>query len=326
MIYHLLKTNRVINYLLFPLLAAGIWILNIRETLVYPFYKGEDQMPVYNLLTEPLADYPMASALLALGLLILSGILVQRINNEYGFARTKNLLPFSIFLLTVTGFKTMHAMHPVYFSVIFILLAVYKLFSAYDCRKPYSQLFDAGILLGTASLFYLNTLILLPAYVAGGSILGRETRWREVVLLIAGAITPWVFVAGYLFLQGEIMQLIHILEANLLTENNEILSDYQTMVFTGYLMLLTLAGSYQIIRQYEEKKISIRQYFLVFFLIFVSTVVSFFLIPAASGEVMILAAIPVSFLLSNMLSSMKKRIAGEIILYLLLGLNLYSQL
>jgi len=313
MIYHLLKTNRVISYLLFPLLAAGIWILNIRETMVYPFYEGEDQMTVYNLLIKPLSEYPKGAAMLALGLLILSGILVQRINNEYGFARTKNLLPLSIFLMTVTGFRTMHAMHPVYFSVIFILLAIYKLFSAYDCRKPYSQLFDAGILLGSASLFYLNTLILLPAFMAG-------------VLFLAGTFTPWLFVAGYLFLQGELLQLIQVLEANLITENNNLFRDHRDMVFVGYLLLLTLAGSYQIIRQYEEKKISIRQYFLVFFMIFVSAVVSLFLIPSVSGEIMILAAIPVSFLLSNMLSVMKKRIVGEIILYLMLGLNLYAQL
>lgn len=325
MIYHLLKTNRVISYLLFPLLAAGIWILNIHETMVYPFYEGEDRMPVYNLVTEPLSDYPVAAAFLALGLLIISGILVQRIYNEYGFARTKNLLPFSIFLLTVTGFKSLHAMHPVFFSVIFILLAIYKLFSAYDCRKPYSQLFDAGLLMGTAALFYLNIFILIPAFIAGGSILGRETRWREVMLFMAGALIPWVFLAGYLMLQGEFMQLVQVLEANLLTENNDLFRDYRMVVFLGYLLLLTLAGSFQIIRQYEEKKISIRQYFLVFFLIFLSAVMSLFLIPAVSGEVIILAAIPVSFLLSNMLSALKKQITGEVVMYLMLGLNLYAQ-
>lgn len=326
MIYHLLKTNRVISYLLFPLLAAGIWILKIRESMVYPFYEGEDQMIFYKLLIHPLSDYPVQAAYLALGLVIVSGILIQRIYNEYGFVRTKNLLPFSLFLLTVTGFKTMHAMHPVYFSVIFILLAIYKLFSAYDCRKPYSQLFDAGLLMGTASLFYLNILVLLPAFIVGGTILGRETRWREIVLLLAGTLLPWVFVSGFLFLQGDFAKIMQMLEANLLTQKKDIFSDYRLMIFLCYVLLLTLMGSYRIIRQYEEKKISIRQYFLVFFLIFASEVLSLFLIPSASEEALILAAVPVAFLLSNMLSSMKRSIPGEIMLYLLLGLNLFAQL
>jgi len=321
MLYRLIRTNRVVSYILLPILAAGIWNTQLIPPTGFSFYEGENQMFLFKPLFLLLDGWAFASIVSGFILLILTAILIQRVNVEYGFFRTKTLLPGIIFILVTGGFHEMHNFHPVYIAIIFLLVAIYKIFSAFDQRKPYREIFDACFLLGLGSLFYLNLLALLPAFIVGGSILGRETSWREIMVSIIGFITPWLFVITWFFLFDGIPDMISLLKDNILTTNDRIIGNIPVMVFLGFLILLTLAGSYLIMVQYNEKKISIRQYFLVLFLIFASSILSMILVPAASIEALLVAAIPVTFLLSNLLLSFKRAIWGEIIIYLLIGFN-----
>ena len=270
-------------------------------------------------------NWALPSIISGLILFILTAILIQRINVEYGFFRVKTIFPGIIFILVTGGFLEMRNFHPVYIAILFLLVSIYRLFSAFDLRKPYSKIYDACFLLGLGSLFYINLLALLPAFISGGSILGRETHWREILISIFGFITPWLFVITWFFLFDRIPEMISVLKDNLLTPNDRIVGNIPVMVFLGFLILLTLAGSYRILVQYDEKKVSIRQYFLIFFLMFASSILSIVLIPSASTEVLLVAAIPVTFLLSNLLLSFKRVIWGEIIIFLLLGFNIVLQ-
>lgn len=326
MLYRLIRSNRVVSYILLPLLAAGIWSQDIISPSGFDFYDGENQMFLFEPLNMLLGELAFPSIITGLLLLILSAVLIQRINVEYGFFKIKTLLPGIIFILVTGGFLEMHKFHPVYLAMIFLLVAIYRLFSAFDQRKPYNEIFDACFLLGIGSLFFLNLTILLPAFIVGGSILGRETRWREIVISIIGFIIPWIFVFTWFFLFDRTSEIISLVKINFLTPNDRIVGNIPVLVFLGFLLLLTLAGSYMILVQYDEKKVSIRQFFLMFFLMFASSIISIILVPASSTETLLLSAIPVTFLLSNLLLSLKRSIWGEIIIYLLLGFNIVLQI
>ncbi len=320
MLFRTIKSSWLFGYILLPLLAASAWIGQLTSPPGFNFYYGENQTIPFKFIIGQLTDYPMLSTVLGLLLFILAAVFVQRINVEYGFFRIRSLIVGIVFILIAGGFKEMHVLHPVYFAVVFFLLAIYRLFNAFDQRKPYSQSFDATFLLGIGSLFYLNLAILLPSFVAGTIILCRETRGREVFVSIIGFLIPWIFVFSWFFLFDRIYELINLFKINIITPNDRLGNNYSELIFLGFLLFLTLIGSYLIILQYDKKKVSIRQYYLVFFLMFMSLMISFFVIPAVSIEIFIVSAIPVAFLLTNLLLSIKP-IWAEIILYLLLGFN-----
>lgn len=326
MLFHLTKTRRGLTYLLFTLIAAALWLLNLSETMTSRFHEGENQMVLFRPLFRIAENYPGYATAASLLLMIISAVLLQRTSNEYGFFRSKTVIPFTVFLLTATGFADIHILHPVHFAVVLLILAIYRLFAAFDIRKPYSQVFDAGFLLGSGSLFYLGTLSILPAFILGGSILGRETRWREIILTIAGFFTPWVFASSWFFLTGRQNELNQIILVNIVTENDLLQGNYKLIAFLGYLLLLTLIGSFSILSQYEEKKISLRQYYLVLLLIFIFAALPVFVVPASSAEAFLLAAVPVTLLLSNLMISFRKNLPGEIIIYALLALALFTRL
>lgn len=326
MIYRLANSNRLISYLIFPVLALVFWIVSGTEDYHFNFFDGEDQMVLFRPVHFLVKNSPLAMGAISFLLLILAGVILQRMNTEFGFFRTKNVLPAALFIYFVCGLSAFHTLHPIYFSLIFLLLALYRIFNVFDQRKPYSQVFESGFLLGIGSMFYLNSIFLLPSVVAGGMILGRETGWREIVLTIAGFLTPWLFAFTYFFLYDELPQQITILEANLMTTNPQFGNKPSILIYLGFIGLLIFVGSLNMIRNYEEKKISIRQYYLVFFLIFFSSLIILGLVPSASEEILLVALTPVSFLVSNLLLSFKRHVWGEIIIYMILGMAAYLKL
>jgi len=321
MLFRLIKSNRIVSYFLIPLLGAGAWSLQLYAPSSFAFYEGENRMILFKPLYDLISGMPQLSAFTGLLFNILAAILVQRISVEYNFFKTRSLLPGMIFILITGGIRELHHFHPVYPALIFLLVAIYRLFSAFDLRKPYGQLFDAALLLGLGSLFYLHLIVLLPAFIAGGSIMGRESRWRETAVSFLGFYVPWIFVFFWFFLTDEIPDLTKLLKTNILTINDRIMGNIPLLLFLGFLLVLIIAASFKMIYQYDEKKVSIRQYFLLLFLLFISSVLPVFLIPASSIEALIVSAIPATLLISNLLLSLKRSFWGEMIIYLLAGFN-----
>jgi hypothetical protein len=71
--------------------------------------------------------------------------------------------------------------------------------------------------------------------------------------------------------------------------------------------------------QYDGKKISSRKYFKAFFWVFLITCITGVANPGVSQEIIVLVAIPLTYLISNYLIYMKRQIWGEIFLYILVA-------
>lgn len=319
MIFRLIKHNRLASFVLMPLLGIAVWSTSLLFPPSFDFYQGEDRMLLFSPVAGLLSGKPHLTGITAFLLYMLAAVIIQRISGEYGFIKTRTLLPGAMFLLIAGGIREYQTFHPVYPAVIMLLLGLFRLFGAFDKRKPYSQIFDANLILGIGSLFYFNLAVLLPAFIAGGKILGRETRWREIVVALSGFLTPWIFAFSWFYLSGRTAELLQVLHDNFLTENDRLTGNLPLQIFLGLAGILTLAGSYLIIAQYDEKKVSIRQYYLVFFLVFVSAVSAFFLVPSASAEILLVAGVPVTFLLTNLMLTFRRVIWGEVVIYLLAG-------
>ena len=112
-------------------------------------------------------------------------------------------------------------------------------------------------------------------------------------------------------------ELFQVLESNILTNQIFLREDLQIQIYMGYLVILTILGSFFLLAQYDEKKISSRRFFKVFFWIFLISTILILASPAVSHEIIILLAIPLTFLISNYLIFMKRQFWGEVFLYLL---------
>jgi hypothetical protein len=326
MILKVLKSNRISNYFLVLLLGIISWSDSLCDPLIYPYNRGESENLLYKIIDHLLKDSSFIQSLAGLVVILFLAFLIQQINSNYNIISSRTFLPSFIFIIITGGLTGIHSLHPVYIATIFLLISLYRLFNGLNKSKPYSAAFDTGFLLAVAALFYFNILILLPAFFIGIGIMARDKCWRNYLLIIIGFLLPFFFAFSYTIVNDQFLELIKTYEYNIFNINNKLQGNISLQLFLGFLTLLVLLGSIKIISQFDIKKVSTRKFFTIFFLIFLSSVAGILFMPGSSQEMLIIIAIPVTFLLSDYLFYLKNRLWGEILLSSLLTFVIILQI
>ncbi len=325
MILRFLKSNQAYHFFLIPLVVAGLWFRSYIHPAPFPFFEGENQMLLYRPVNYLLASSPLAGNLLSMVLVVLLSFVILRLNTVFAFIRIRTFLPSNIFVLIISGLLAMHQMHPVYFGALFILLGTDRIFDAYESKKAYSNAFDAGFFIGVGSLFYFNLVFFFPLVWIGFVLIRKSPEWRNFILPVVGLMLPWLFGFSYYFFTDTVTELGNTIVQNFTTPNNSLRGNLNLQIYLGFLTLMTLLGIIFLLNQIDEKKISSRKYFQVFFLIFLISFAMLLFIPAVSQEILVIMAIPLTVLISNYLIFMRRRFWGNVFIYLFLGLIIYLQ-
>lgn len=308
-----------------PLAVLAFWAKSLLHPFVYNYASYENKNVLFIPIAKLVGDNPLVHVILSFVLVMVLAFFVQIINDRYSFIRIRSKLPAILFAIVLGGFIGMHTLHPIYFSAIFVLLAIYRLFSMFEKAKPYSAVFDVGFLLGVGSLFCLNLMILFPAFLISIAILSRETRLREFLIISLGFLLPFAFALSYAFLTNNFQDTFNSFVQSISVPVNHFKNNYTLQIYLVVLVLYTLIASLNILKQYDKKKVSSRKYFSAFFWIFVFSLAGFTFVPATSQEMLVITAIPVTFLISNFFIFMKSRFWGELLFSLLLIIVIFIQ-
>jgi len=325
MLLKALKSNQPYHFLLIPIIATALWVKSFLNPTGFSFYPGEETMILYQPINSILTNNPLASHILALIFIILIAFLILKLNVQYAFIRSKTFLPSSLFILITSGIPDIHAMHPVYPAALFLILAIDRIFSSFDKEIIHSNAFDSGVFLSVGSLFYLNLIFFFPILWIGFIIVKPNVNWREYILTTLGFSLPWLGAIAFFLMLGRTDELIHTIETNVTSHQIFLREGLPIQIYFGYLVLLTILGSVFLLAQYDGKKISSRKYFKVFFWIFLISCILIIANPAVSQEIILLLAIPLTYLVSNYLVFMKRQIWGEVFLYILTAGVIYMQ-
>ncbi|MBA4411292.1 MAG: DUF6427 family protein [Bacteroidota bacterium] len=317
MLLKALKSNHAYHYFLIPFIAVAIWFRSFMYPALYSFYPGENMMILYQPVNYLLGSSPLASHITALIFVILLAFLILKLNVQYAFIRSRTFLPPSLFVLITSGMADLRAMHPVYPAALFLILAIDRIFNTYDKESIHSNAFDSGVFLAIGSLFYFNLVFFFPLLWFSFIILRPNVNWREYILTSLGFSLPWLAALSFYVITDRTDELIQIINANFTSHQVFLKGNLPMQIYVGFLVLLTFLGSFFLITQYDEKKISSRRYFKAFFWIFLISVILIIVNPAVSEEIIIILAIPLTYLISNYLIFMKRQVWGEVFLYML---------
>ncbi len=326
MILKLLKSNRSVNLLIFPGIALLFWLKDLLHPFSYRYLPENNNTVLFGYINEITEGFDFVRVAISLVLVVFIGVAVQVVNDRYSFIYIRTKLPASLFVIVVSGFTQLHTLLPVFPATLFLLFALFNLFATFEKPKPYDNIFNTGLFLGIGTLFYLNLLILLPAFIIGIVILSHESNWRYYVILLIGFLLPAVFALSYAFIIDRIPELFLSLKNAFTTPENFFHTNIALYVFLSLLILLTLTGSIKIMQQYDSKKVSTRKYFTIFLIIFIFSLISFILIPVTSQEILIIAAVPVTYLMSNLFVFMKSKFWSEFLFLLLIGIVIFMQI
>ncbi len=312
--------------ILILLLAVAFWMpsmINYKYTLfVFDFYPT----PVYSSFQFIEYSYPLATVIISLILLLISGFLLVRLNVQFFFIQTRTQLPAFLYIFICSSFIPLQRFNPVLISGIFLIMAVFKIFSTFKKEQICFNYFDAALLISIGSMFYFN-LIFFIVIVWIGLIILRPFIWREWVFTIIGIVVPYIILFScYYLLDMDINNLLDTYKSYFIYERYDINFNLPYLPLAIYYLIMLLISSIHMISVYQVKKIYSRKYFMFFLWLFIVTLAIYFVIPSAGYEMIIIAALSISFLFTHFFVSVKPNWFNRILFDMFFGVLVYLRL
>jgi len=277
----------------------------------FSLYFDLDPMPLYGILSDIIGTRPLPGIIFTLAIVILLAFSLVYLNNNLFFINERTFLPALIYVLLSGLFPQFQLLNPAIFAAIFLILAIGRIMDTYRIPGTAYSFFDAGILIGTGSLFYAS-LIWFGLLIIIGVALLRTWNLREIALSLFGLVTPYVMTFGVYYISGKDMRdLMFLLEYNLFGKIALYAFTAPTitaLIFIGVVILMALV---YLLNSMNSKKIRSRKIFYLFLWVLIISISIFLIFSAVSVEIIWLAGIPVSYLLAHYFVFVKKRLLAE---------------
>lgn len=323
MLLRLLKNNRTGGILFIGVLVILLWA----TTFIHPLLPDSDyQMPFYLVIARLTANSPLASTLLALLVNITIAVVIVRLNIRYFLIDDRSYMPATLYLLAATANPELHRISPVLIGGLFLLITLFILFNSHDDRPDSFRIFNASLVLVAGSLFYLKLIWFVPfIWITIGYF--RSIRWREIFYpIVAYGLLFLFFVTYYWVIKDDAGQFGELLRSNLAPSREKPGFSTPWIISYGWLFFLILLASGYIIPGFQAGKIIVRKIYLVFFVLFLYSIGFYFAAATFDKDVIILVAIPVSYLLANYFHQRRTRWYHELLLWIWIGTIAYLQL
>jgi hypothetical protein len=290
------RSHQPLSIVLIPVLGIILWLhgfLNpaLPAPQVYmPFYAGLDTF----LRANPRFSVGMGF-LLAMG----EAFLLNYIIYQHHILTKKSWLPALMFVALSACTPGLLWLNPQLIAGLFLLGALHLLLATYRTDKAFGAVFNSGILIGIAALFYLPSIVFL-LFALLAIILLRPFIWREWIILILGSTVAPIYAGVYYFWNDKLREMTQKIIFDPIAHRDFFLKlpvEYYFLTAMTVLMLFVSAGRFLsgagTSTLKTKKGISVMVWFLVFSLLAV--------LPAQNNAVagITFAIYPISLFASN---------------------------
>ena len=156
--------------------------------------------PLYNLVGRLFKDYPLLNVSLAFVFLYFQAFMVNQLATSKNLIDRQSFLPGFLYLVLMSSSFEMLSLHPVLFANFFLIIALNKILNVYDEKEVMLEVFNVGMLISIAGLFYFPalTFFLLLIIALGIYFLANL---RGIIASIFGLLTPFLFLGVYYYLR-----------------------------------------------------------------------------------------------------------------------------
>lgn len=299
MIVKLLKTTRPMALLFFFGLALLFWILQLLHLPNYSY--AITGYPLFDVLQWVLFHNQWVAAILVLVITLLLAMGLNNLITEKGVLKYNTILPATTFVLIVAPFS----FSPVWPAVFILLFVLNKLLSMYQKDRPYSEVYDAGFLIGLATLFYPPSLFLFPVvYVANltYSVFG----WRNYIIPIVGFLSPCLLVLTHAYWVGELGVLLEHYHVSLSLQGVSFSIDTALLIWLATLLLLFVCSLKEVAQWIALKSLRSRKSFVIILSYLLCAVPALFCVATDGWNHLLLLSIPLAALGGNYLLFARK--------------------
>lgn len=323
MLFKLFNGNHLYKLVLLPLVGVALLTSSFFDSSLVVEPVKQITSPIY-LLQQTLQLGAHASILLnfVVGILIVG--LLLKTNSDFKLVDNRNYLPGYLYLFIVYAFPQLHFCQPVFFATIFFLLSIRSLFKTIPKQKISKEAFDASFFIGLGSVFYLPLVlfyIFIPTIIV---LVRKQILFKEFIASLIGYVLPWLlmFTTYYIFSDVAVLQNMW-LNSFIRIDAITIDSNY-FYIYLGILVFMTVVSSAYMFLQFDREKVATRNYNKVLFTFFIGLVLSMIL-PYVQYEIIVLAAIPLVFLISNYLTDLRSPFLREVFVTVIVVVSVIMQ-
>ena len=283
-------------------------------------------MPLYGFLLDMAGFNPLFSVIVAFIIAGLVAFLMVSFNTNVFFISERNFLPALLFILLTGIFPGQHVLNPVLPAALFLILGVQRIMYSYRVQGTAFSFFDAGMLIGTGTLFYAGLIWLGLLLIVGIAIL-RTLNIKEIIISVLGLATPSFVLYGFFYVTGKDMNSIwDSVTYNLFTKDVDFIFsalNIAVLIISGFVILISVV---QLLSAINSKKIKSRKTFVLLFWTLLIIAAEYFIFKSVSVEIFWVAAIPPTYFLSHYFVFSRKKIVPEIMLSVLFVLAAVVQI
>jgi hypothetical protein len=199
-----------------------------------------------------------------------------------------------------------------------MILLLDTIYNMYGDQSPKSKAFDAGLMVGFASLIYFPAIWFL-IFIWICLVIFQNFTLRNFVITIIGVAIPIIFAGFYFFWTDQFFPKFDLYLNGFSTfKPAEFKMDVYVWIIWSLFILLLISGFSEVSRRIMTNAIEIRRKFRVLVFFFLIAMLTALFAGADLKFHLTLALIPLAALLSAYLSQTKKLLVPELIITLIL--------
>lgn len=317
MLLRFFKNISPIVIIFIPIFAITLWLPALLPNLFErSIFTTENQTAFFEWLTKWFSKNYYLNLFFTIILLLSQAFFLLKLNLKYIFIEKRSYLPAFFFILISSSIVSMQNLNPALFANLFVLFAIDKSILMSKETHRLTSYFEAGLLIGIASLINFSSLYTLIIIWLALFIIRPKFNWREWFSSIVGFITPLFIYSVVLYLQNNFLSTFFSYK-HLLFNLNQHFPEFSfintiSLILSGTILFIAILFN---IRFIGIKKINTRKYFSLFLWILILTIPIFFLKFTTYLYVM---AIPIAIILSMFFTNLKNKIVGELLFTLLI--------
>lgn len=311
-----LRSSFAGQYAVILIIAIGLYIPSFIDPVVPDITKTVSG-PLYEPLSKILHEFPMIATIISLVLLLIQAFLFNTILAVNQLITRRSTFGAFVFVLVFSQSVFQTTIYPFVPASVFIMIALYILYRIEDKTENQIDIFNTGLFVSIASLFYLPAILLI-VWIWISLLMSRSGSFRELMISIVGFFTPYIFLAVFYFMSNSLIK--NVLEYNevpSLFSFSAITVDWHSLVIWVIVTFLLLQSFSLIFSASGEKSSEIRKKKAIANVLFMFSIPSF----AFMNQHIIqngLILFPIAILLSYSLSNVKKVLISELLLWCLI--------
>lgn len=294
----LFRTSRLLAIVSIIIIALGLWAWSFCRGCTATFGFQKVSMPLYEFVTEWITQYDLVGRITTLVLVFLIGIYLLRINEKFILVRQRSYMPLLFMVLISGAMLPILNINPGVFAAFFVVITLDHIFASYE-KNALDHIFRASLALGLATFFYAPIIVIIPTIFLG-IILLRSPDFKVWIVATIGLTLPFLIYIYILFLIDiPIYEAFDLFTQNIVNQTHTTISPLNGIIFTALIAPAIVVSLIYLFTHLSTQKIGVHQFHIINVWLLLLAITTFLIIPSASYEMIYIAAVPTSFLLTN---------------------------